>query len=201
MGDGKNLKKYLDEKGTNVRKIAKATGISATTLYSIIQKDSNIRFDFALRLANELQIDVNEICSASPFSGTIKEEEIYPTLPDGLNGALDASRVKTYLKNSMYPLMYLFGKNSMPDVDNLLTSFYQLDDEARQEVVETIRLKLQYHRDPERAEQIKQIKEITLALKCRSHSKKALQWYRNKGYDFTITTSTAYDHKWVHTSL
>ena len=34
MGDGKNLKKYLDEKGTNVRKIAKATGISATTLYS-----------------------------------------------------------------------------------------------------------------------------------------------------------------------
>ena len=27
MGDGKNLKKYLDEKGTNVRKIAKATGI------------------------------------------------------------------------------------------------------------------------------------------------------------------------------
>ena len=53
MGDGKNLKKYLDEKSTNVRKIAKATGISATTLYSIIQKDSNIRFDFALRLANE----------------------------------------------------------------------------------------------------------------------------------------------------
>ena len=78
---------------------------------------------------------------------------IYPTLPDGLNGALDTSRVKT-----MYPLMYLFGKNSMPDVDNLLTSFYQLDDESRQEVVETIRLKLQYHRDPERAEQIKQIK-------------------------------------------
>ena len=132
--------------------------MSNLLLQFAIQKDSNIRFDFALRLANELQIDVNEICSASPFSDTIKEEEIYPTLPDGLNGALDASRVKTYLKNSMYPLMYLFGKNSMPDVDNLLTSFYQLDDESRQEVVETIRLKLQYHRDPERAEQIKQIK-------------------------------------------
>ena len=60
----------------------------------------------------------------------------------------------------MYPLMYLFGKNSMPDVDNLLTSFYQLDDESRQEVVETIRLKLQYHRDPERAEQIKHSQEF-----------------------------------------
>jgi transcriptional regulator with XRE-family HTH domain len=131
MGDRKRLKEIIDEKGTNVRKIAKASGISAITLYSIIQKDSNIRFDFALRLANELEIDVNKICSASPFSGEISENEIYPTLPDGLNGALDGSRVKTYLKNSLYPLMYLFGKNSMPDVDNLLTSFYQLDDEAR----------------------------------------------------------------------
>ena len=46
----------------------------------------------------------------------------------------------------MYPLMYLFGKNSMPDVDNLITSFYQLDDEARQEVVETIRLKLDVYK-------------------------------------------------------
>lgn len=158
MGDGKKLKECIDNKGTNVRKIAKETDISATTLYTIIQKDSNIRFDFALRLANALEIDVNEICTASPFSGTIKEEEIYPALPSGLNGALDSSRVKTYLKNSLYPLMHLFGKNSMPDVDNLLTSFYQLDDEARKEVVNTIQFKLQYHKDTERADQVIKIK-------------------------------------------
>lgn len=158
MGDGKKLKEHIDNKGTDVRKIAKETGISATTLYTIIQKDTNIRFDFALRLANALEIDVNEICSASPFSGAITEEEIYPTLPDGLNGALDSSRIKTYLKYSLYPLMHLFGKNSMSDVDNLLTSFYQLDDEARKEVVETIQFKLQYHKDAKRAEQVKQIK-------------------------------------------
>lgn len=24
------------------------------------------------------------------------------------------------------------------------------------------------------------------------------EWYRNKGYDFTITSSTAYDQKWIH---
>ena len=158
MGDGKKLKEILESKGTNVRQIAKATGISATTLYSVIQKDSNIRFDFALRLANELEIDVNEICSNSPVSVVITEEEIYPTLPDGLDGALDGNLVKTYLKNSMYPLLYLFGKNGMPDVDKLLTSFYQLDDEARKEIVETIHFKLKYHKDQERAEQIKQIK-------------------------------------------
>ena len=78
-------------------------------------------------------------------------QPVLTTLPDGLNGALDSSRIKTYLKYSLYPLMHLFGKNSMPDVDNLLTSFYQLDDEARKEVVETIQFKLQYHKDAERA--------------------------------------------------
>ena len=54
--------------------------------------------------------------------------------------------------------MYLLGKNSMPDGNNLFTSFYSLDDKARKEVVETIQFKLQYHKDQERAEQIKQIK-------------------------------------------
>lgn len=158
MGDGKNLKKILDERDLSVRSIAKKTGISPTTLYSLIQKDTNLRFDYALRIANELEIDVNDICAASPFSGALKEDEIYPTIPNDIYGLLDESRVKTYLKNSMYPLMYLYGKNYMPDVDNLLTSFYQLDDESRKEIVETIQFKLQYHRDPERAEQIKQIK-------------------------------------------
>ena len=158
MGDGKKLKECLDMKGTNVRRIAKETGISPTTLYTIIQKDTNIRFDFGLRLANALEIDVNEICSASPFSGDVSAEDVYPALPSGLNEALDTTRIKTYLTNSLYPLMYLFGKKSMPDVDRLLTLFYQLDDEARKEVVETIQFKLQYHKDEERAEQVKQIK-------------------------------------------
>lgn len=157
MGDGKKLKSTL-MKRYKCTQNCKRNRHQCHHVIHDYSKDSNIRFDFALRLANALDIDVNEICSASPFSGAITEEEIYPTLPDGLNGALDASRVKTYLKNSLYPLMYLFGKNSMPDVDNLLTSFYQLDDEARKEVVETIQFKLQYHRDPERAEQVKQIK-------------------------------------------
>ena len=81
MGDGKKLKEFIDSKGTNVRKIAKETGISATTLYTIIQKDTNIRFDFALRLANALDIDVNEICSTSPFSSKMMPLDTLPDFP------------------------------------------------------------------------------------------------------------------------
>ena len=162
MNDGKKLKEYLDNKGITVSKIAKETGISATTLYSIIKRDSNIRFDFAIRLANALEIDVNEICSTNPLSGAITEEEIYPNLPAGIKEALDSDIIKTHLKDSLYPLMLLYGKNSMSDVDNLLISFYQLDNETRKEIIETIQFKLQYHRDEERTENLKQLKTAIL---------------------------------------
>lgn len=32
---------------------------------------------------------------------------------------------------------------------------------------------------------------------CPSPEWTITEWYRGKGYDFTITTSTAYDHKWI----
>ena len=105
MGDGQNLKKILDERKMSVRAIAKKTKISPTTLYSLIQRDTNLRFDYALRIANELDIDVNDICEASPFSGALKEDEIYPTIPNDIYGLLDENRVKGYLKNSMFPLI------------------------------------------------------------------------------------------------
>ncbi len=63
MGDGKRLKEILDKQGMSVRKLAKETSISPTTLYSIIQKDTGIRYDFALRISNVLNIDVDDICS------------------------------------------------------------------------------------------------------------------------------------------
>lgn len=47
----------------------------------------------------------------------------------------------------------------MPDVDNILTSFYQLDDASRQEIVEMIQIKLKQGKDPQRAEEIKNIKK------------------------------------------
>ncbi len=103
MGDGKKLKELIERKRTNVRRIAKATGIPATTLYSIIQKDSGIRLDMALKLAVELGIDVNEICS-----------------------------------------------DTISDVADLLISFYQLDDEARKEILEMMKIKMKYHKEKER---------------------------------------------------
>lgn len=158
MGDGNKLKEILDARNMSVRELARNTGIGRTTLYYIINNDTKLRFDFALRIANELEIDVNDICSSVPFSGDMKQDEIYPTLPDALGGKLDASRVKTYLMNSLYPLMFMYGKNSMPDVDHLLTDFYRLDDGARKDIITMMESLLKNHLDKDRDKEIKEIK-------------------------------------------
>lgn len=139
MGDGKKLKECLKNKGTNVRRIAKAAGIPATTLYSVIRKDTSIRFDYALRLARELEIDVHEICSPGV------DFKAFFGIDDKWEQNLDSSIVKSYVIHSFYPLLHLFGEDSIPDVHKLLTSFYQLDDEARAEIVAMIRVKLKYY--------------------------------------------------------
>lgn len=42
------------------------------------------------------------------------------------------------------------------------------------------------------------IKANVLAIMSFTLNRVFTEWYRNKGYDFTITSSTAYDHKWIH---
>ena len=70
---------------------------------------------------------------------------------------LDGNRIKTYLKNSLYPLMELFGKQSMPKLDEHLTNYYQLTDEGRRDVDSFIEAQLQIKKDPKRAADVKKI--------------------------------------------
>lgn len=45
---------------------------------------------------------------------------------------------------------------------------------------------------------VESIKANVLAIMSFTLNRVYTEWYRNKGYDFTITSSTAYDHKWIH---
>ncbi len=162
MGDGKKLKKILDAQQKSVRWLSKETTISPTTLYSIIQKDTAIRFDFALRIANVLNVEVSDICSDSALQAEDWSDEsriTLPELPHGFDKVLDENRIKTYLKNSLYPLIEMFGKNNLPKLDEHLTNYYQLTDEGRRDVDQFINAQLQIKKDPKRAKDVKTIKK------------------------------------------
>lgn len=42
------------------------------------------------------------------------------------------------------------------------------------------------------------IRANVLAIMSFTLNRVYTEWYRNRGYDFTITSSTAYDHKWIY---
>lgn len=84
MGIGKRLAQLLDERGTNVHEVALATGISPSTLYSVIQRDSmsaNIH-DLAL-VARQLNVDLEyfsgmpESSSSEPLAAPNSEERTW----------------------------------------------------------------------------------------------------------------------------
>ncbi len=76
MGDGQRLKAILKEKGTNVRQVAKKAEVSPTTLYTIIQKDTDIKLDLGLRLAMVLGVSVSDISSAKSAKGVEIQDKV-----------------------------------------------------------------------------------------------------------------------------
>ena len=76
MGDGQRLKAILREKGTNVRQVAKKAEVSPTTLYTIIQKDTDVKLDLGLRLATVLGVSVSDISSARSAKGVEIQDKV-----------------------------------------------------------------------------------------------------------------------------
>lgn len=153
MGDGVNLKRILKEKNTNVRRVALATGICPTTLYSIIQKDSRIRLDMAVLLADELDIQVEKICynDGRPIPNELKRGDFSREAWTRI--------ILRYLTDSIAPMLDLFGYDNLGTVDSLLFLFYQLDDISRREILKYLHILLENHSDPERKRELEQFQK------------------------------------------
>jgi len=151
MGYGIKLKNILDEKKMSVRQLANACGIAPTTLYSIIQRDTDIRYDFALRIANVLDIPVASLCSDMPYD----PETTLPGIPEMFGKEYGK---KMYFANRTLEIAKLFNLEEFPMLDRLIAEFYVLDDESRKEIFKIIEMKHESHDDAERVEKLKGIK-------------------------------------------
>ena len=61
-------KETLDKIRMNVETHSRNTGVPAPTIYSIIRRDTPIRYDTALRFANTLDIPLATICNENPYN-------------------------------------------------------------------------------------------------------------------------------------
>lgn len=155
MGYGKNLKQALDDKGMTVRDLCRQTDISPTTIYSIIQRDSSVRYDFTLRIVNVLDIDIKLICKDNPF----EQGEELPAFSENLNGLLDASQIKRYANNMMLPLLSLCGRDEVTKLHELMSDYYVLNDEGRKQMFTMMDMLKNTYTDSERKKALKSIKK------------------------------------------
>jgi DNA-binding XRE family transcriptional regulator len=129
VGYARKLKKIAEDKGYTIMSLAKNCNIPPTTLYSSIKNDSDIRLDYAILLADFLEISVNELFDYS--SAKKIEVRAEPKLED----------------------------KDIIIIENLVKEFYVLDDEARQEVLDFIKIKHKFHDDKNRLRKIISVSE------------------------------------------
>lgn len=151
MGYGINLKNAIEAKGMTVKAFARGVGISSTTLYSCIKRDTALRYDHALRVASALDIDVNEICRSNPY---VDDTEELPGLLSDMGGILTEKNILSYIKNRTFPILRLLGYKEMPNIDRLLAEYYALDDEGRQSVFDFLTTISIRHTDDERKKEL-----------------------------------------------
>lgn len=155
MGYGSNLKSILDEKKISARKLALQVGISPQTLYGAIKRDNALRYDHALRIANALDIDVNLICKNNPFKDP--ETKVEPQMLSEMGGLMTDVNKKSYIKNRTQDLLMLFDYDELPQVDQLLSMYYRLDDHTRSELFDMANFLAKKGTDKERMKRLKKI--------------------------------------------
>lgn len=152
MGYGKKLKGILDEKEMSVRQLAMECGIAPTTLYSIVQRDTDIRYDFALKISNVLEIPVASICDDLPY-----EKDIDYDAANNKGDYKSEYFKRMYFSNRSLKIAELFNQEDVPILDKMISEFYVLDDEARDEILKIIEIKHATHDDEQRKEWLKSI--------------------------------------------
>jgi hypothetical protein len=123
MGYARKLKTIADGKGIKISELARACNIPPTTLYSAIHKDTDIRLEYAMLLADALCVPLGELYS-NPPAEIVQSDKRFKTKE------IDSSELTEFNK--------------------LVKEFYVLDNEARQEVFEFIKMKHRFHDDAER---------------------------------------------------
>ena len=119
IGNGKKLQRILESKKISVQQLSRQTGIKPTTLYSIIQRDGIIRLDFAVRIADTLDIDIHEICN---------DNVILPERP-----------ITPQLSNAATDIIENLNEKDLRILNNFLTDFYVLDDDGREQIIALIK--------------------------------------------------------------
>ena len=137
-----------------VKELARKTGIAPTTLYSIIQRNTAIRFDTALLISNPLDIPINSICKDNPYD----DMEALPKLPSVRERLMVGMEKNAYFSDRTLKIIKNFDYTELPMVDQLIADFFVLDDATRRDLFEYMAVLKKNHSNLERQKALMKIK-------------------------------------------
>lgn len=117
------LAEILKEKGLNIRKLSILTGIGPSTLYSIMDRDTKIRYDYAIKIAKVLDVSACEIC---------EEAKVFENVHTDENSMFLSPNINKIVNNA--------SESEMKQIIELLENYYMLNDDAREQIFEQIKL-------------------------------------------------------------
>lgn len=115
---GEELKDFIKASGYSVKAVADKANIPPTTLYSILERNGNMRFDHAMRIASVLNLPVYQLCDDVPDNAGAYQ------YPDNLSP-----------RTTEMILEHVKSESDLRELENFLESFYMLTDEGREQIV------------------------------------------------------------------
>lgn len=143
-----------------VKELALKAKIAPRTLYSIIQRDTTIRFTTALRISNILNISIDSICKDNPYDNI----KTLPALPSDSEKRNINSHKNSYISDHTACILKKFDYTELPMVDELIADLYMLDNTTRQDLFEYTKMLKKNHTSPKRAADLKNIKYNNVAI-------------------------------------
>lgn len=151
----------------NPRKLEKLTGISCQTIYTIIKRDSPVRYDFALRISNATGIPIADICKENPYDDSelplpmSKFENESPFVTT----LLENNRAGVTANYHLRPVLTILGIDQAANVEQLITTYAKLNDDGRKALFDFMITLEKGFTDKARAKEVARIVNFKSKLK------------------------------------
>jgi len=113
-------------------------------------------------LQDNKELDVKDIIALTLSDDNSQKSLLYEHLEELEDIYLDSGDFKTelekYMVEKLFPLLRMFGKDWIPEVDQLIRGFYVLDEKGQAEMLDIIQVCKKRNTDPEREEEVKKLK-------------------------------------------
>lgn len=153
MGYGTNLANAIAAKGWSVAETSRRSGVNSNTIHTTIRRDSSVRFDHALRLSSVLGIEIHLICKENPY----EQSDAAIDSDRNSDGTFSGLSENSFDRTRITRILDLYSYSDYPELEQLLSTFYILDEEGRHQIFDMLEVQKRRHIDPEHTKKYKML--------------------------------------------